>query len=261
MIPTLFEIPLPFGFSSLPIHSFGLSMVLAFLAAWKRLFLSLESAGEDPALAERMVTWAAIGGLLGARICYLAAFPSQVIQDPMHAIFGGAGFVFYGGFFGGAFAVWILLRREGKSFLRFADLTAPCLAVGYAVGRVGCQLSGDGDYGKATDLPWAVGYRLGVVPTPEGVVVHPAPVYESLSALSIAVLLVFLTNRRSLPGRGQIFGLYLILSAVSRFLVEYIRIEPEVLGSLTQAQSWSIGLVIVGSLLIARARGPKAVAN
>ena len=78
MIPTLFEIPLPFGWGSLPVHSFGMCMVLTFVAAWKRLYLSLEADGQDTALAERMVTWAAVGGIVGARLSYLLSFPSEL---------------------------------------------------------------------------------------------------------------------------------------------------------------------------------------
>ena len=254
MIPTLFEIPLPFGWQSLPVHSFGFSMVLCFLAAWRRLYISLEQAGEDPELAERMVTWAAIGGILGARVGYLISYPGEVISDPLGTIFGGAGFVFYGGFIGGALAVYILLRRIGHNFWRFSDIVAPCLAVGYAVGRVGCQLSGDGDYGMASDLPWAMSYALGVVPTPEGMLVHPAPVYESLMALLIAFVLVSDSVREKLAGNGQLFGLYLLLAAVARFLVEVVRIEPRVMGPLTQAQLVALALASVGIFLIAKSK-------
>lgn len=257
MIPKLIEIPLPFG--SLPIYSFGVSMVLCFLAAWRCLEQQLKRAGEPPELAERMITWAAIGGIVGARICYILTFPHEFLAAPIATAFGGAGFVFYGGFIGGAFAVWLLLRKEKKSFLKMSDLTAPSLAVGYAVGRIGCQLSGDGDYGKESSLPWAMSYAHGVVPTPPGVLVHPTPVYETIVSLAIAMLLLWLGKKsfRFLAVNGALFGVYLMLSAVARFLVEFIRIEPIVLLSLTEAQV--IGLIMFGIGLWLFARRPSVV--
>lgn len=252
MIPTLLEIPVP-GLGTLPIHSFGLMMVLGFLAALRRLQLSLASAGEDPLLGEQMLTWAAIGGIVGARLGYIASYPGEFMRDPLGTLFAGAGFVFYGGFLGGAFAVWWLLRRREKDFWAMSDLTAPALAVGYAVGRVGCQLSGDGDYGRESDLPWAMGYPDGVVPTPAGMLVHPAPVYETFGALLIALILISPRVSRKLSGRGQLFGLYLALSAAARFAVEGVRIEPRIFAGLTQAQLFAIAIFGCGSALLLNA--------
>ena len=257
MIPVVIDIPLPFGLH-LPAHSFGLLMVLCFLAGWKRLYLSLAEAGEDPALAERMITWAAIGGILGARLFYVLSFPEELIHNPLRAIFSGAGFVFYGGFLGGAFAVWLLLRRVGRPFWHFSDLTAPTLALGYAVGRVGCQLSGDGDYGIPSTVPWAMSYSLGIVPTPAGVLVHPTPVYETFMALVITYVLLMPAIKKLLGLPGQRFGLYLILSAIARFVVEELRIEPRVWGSLTQAQVTGLVLALCGIILIIWPRRSRA---
>jgi phosphatidylglycerol:prolipoprotein diacylglycerol transferase len=244
MIPVLFQLG-PF-----PVHSFGLMMVLGFLAAWCCLYQQLKAAGEDPAFAERMVTWAGVGGIVGARLFYLISFPTELMERPLATIFGGAGFVFYGGFFGGAFAVWLLVRKQRMDFWQLADLTAAPLAIGYAIGRIGCQLSGDGDYGAPSALAWAIGYPLGVVPTPLGLRVHPTPVYETFGALAIAGLLVWMLNQGKLGGRGQLFGVYLLLSALARFLVEIIRVEPRVIGPLTQAQIESLIVLIVGTLLL-----------
>ncbi len=246
MIPTIIAL------GPLAIHSFGLMLVLALVAGWRTLFLSLLAAGENPALAERMVFWAGIGGVGGARLLYLISFASEVAADPLGAIFGGAGFVFYGGLIGGTLAVYILLRRVKKPFWRYADLVAPALAVGYAVGRIGCQLSGDGDYGLPTALPWGFSYLHGVVPTAPGVLVHPTPIYETLSALVIAWILLELQRSRLANRTGYIFGTYLALSAIARYGVEMLRIEPVVYAGLTEAQLISIALVLLGSFLMIR---------
>lgn len=261
MIPNVFEVPLPFGLGPLPIHSFGLMMVLAFLAAWQRLFLSLKAAGEDPAMAEQMVTWAAVGGIVGARLGYIVSYPKEFFEAPLQMAFGGAGFVFYGGLFGGAFAVWLFLKLRHRAFFPMSDIVAPCLAVGYAVGRIGCQLSGDGDYGRISALPWSMEYSLGVVPTLPGELHHPAPVYETFLALAITWLLISSWAQTKFSRTGQLFGLYLLLSACARFLVEIIRVEPRVYGELTQAQVVSICLCLIGILLIALPRRQKLSAK
>lgn len=255
MIPVLFSI------GPIPINAFGLMMVCAFFAAWRLLWLNLRRAGEPVELAEDMVMYAAIGGIAGARIDYLLSFPEEFMRDPLGAAFGGAGFVFYGGLIGGFLAVWIFLRIKGKPFLPYADLTCPVLALGYAVGRIGCHLSGDGDYGIPSNLPWAVSYSLGVVPTPPGVRVHPTPVYETLAAFAVTALLLSLLFRHSFKKPGQLFGLYFILSAICRFLVEFIRIEPVVAWGLTQAQLAAIGCSLFGLVLMSGVLSPKTTAS
>lgn len=248
MIPTLFSIG-PF-----PIHSFGLMVVLACLAAWRALYMALEHAGRRPELAERMVTHAAISGILCARLGFLFTFQNELFAHPLATIFSSAGFVFHWGFVGGVIALWILLRKEKEDFLTMADLSGPALAIGYGVGRIGCQLSGDGDYGRPTTLPWAMEYPLGVVPTPPGIAVHPTPVYETMGAMVIAALLLSPWVVRTLTRPGQRFGLYLLLTALARFLVEFVRVEPIIWAPFTQAQLMSFALapIALGLLLFPR---------
>lgn len=248
MIPTLFSIG-PF-----PIHSFGLMVVLACVAAWRSLFLELEAAGRRVELAERMVTRAAIAGIICARLGFLFTFHNELFAHPMETIFSSAGFVFHWGFVGGVVSLWLLLRKENEDFLSMADLSGPALAIGYGIGRIGCQLSGDGDYGRPSNLPWAMEYPLGVVPTPPGVAVHPTPIYETIGALMIAAILLAPWVRRTLKGKGQRFGLYLLLTALARFLVEYVRVEPVILPPLTQAQLMSLLLAPIAAVLLVRGR-------
>jgi len=126
--------------------------------------------------------------------------------------------------------------------LQVADAAGICLAIGYAVGRIGCQLAGDGDYGIPTDLPWAMAYPDGVVPTFEKV--HPTPVYETLSHLGIFGLLWATRLRLQTPGLS--FCLYLVLAGTARFLVEFIRINQKVLWGLSDAQLLSVVMIVVG---------------
>jgi len=248
MIPEILSI------GPLTLHSFGLMMVLTFLAGWKRLEISLEDGGYQGTHAEPMVVYAAIGGVIGARVLFILANFSAFLAAPIEMIITGAGFIFYGGFIGGFLAVVFYLRKNSLPFFKMADIVAPALAIGYGVGRIGCQLSGDGDYGKVTDLPWAMSYSLGAVPTAPGVLVHPAPVYESLAAFFICWLLLNRSEAFSWKP-GSLFGLYLILMSIERFLVEIIRIEPLVGAGLTQAQWIAIFISLFGLLLIFRPAG------
>jgi phosphatidylglycerol:prolipoprotein diacylglycerol transferase len=130
------------------------------------------------------------------------------------------------------------------------DAAAVPLAIGYAVGRIGCQLSGDGDYGVASDLPWAMAYPEGTVATTEEV--HPTPVYETLAMGTVAIVLWRLRDRLA---PGGLFALYLVLAGIERLLIELIRRNDSVVAGLTLAQLVSIAMIAAGSAwLVARRR-------
>lgn len=131
------------------------------------------------------------------------------------------------------------------------DLVAPALALGYAIGRIGCQLSGDGDYGKPSHLPWAMGYPHGTVPTAPGVRVQPTPVYETL-AMSAVALVLWRMRDRYRP--GLLFALYLVAAGVERFVIEFLRRNPHVFAGLTAAQIESLVVIVVGAGAAAFAR-------
>jgi phosphatidylglycerol---prolipoprotein diacylglyceryl transferase len=250
MIPELLQIPIPFTGFSLPVYTFGFFMLCCFLGAMKLLEKQLEEVSFDTGIAEQLVTWAAIGGILGARILSIFSHPEALLNDPVGTIFSSSGFVFYGGFLGGFIGVMWVLKRNKLSPLAMSDVIAAPLAFGYGIGRIGCQLSGDGDYGHASSLPWAMNYAYGVVPVYE--TVHPTPVYETMGAFLLTWILISSVTRHYFRYQGQLFGLYLVISAVFRFMVEFLRIEPIVGLGLTQAQLFSLFLLITGMVFILR---------
>ena len=140
-----------------------------------------------------MVFAALIGGLVGSRLDYMIQNWDSASDDLLGTLFGGTGLVWLGGAIGGALAVIIWARWRGFLELRMFDAAAPALALGYAIGRVGCQLSGDGDYGRATDLPWGMAYPEGTVRTLQEV--HPTPIFETLAMGLIALALWNLRDR------------------------------------------------------------------
>ena len=245
----------------IPIHVFGLMLALAFLAAGHVLGREFARKGYDEDLASSGVLWCAAGSLIGARLWLVVEDWESFVRDPIGLLFTGSGFVFYGGLIGGALAMTFFFRRHGIPWWRGADAVAPALVLGQAIGRVGCQLSGDGDWGTVTNMPWGMAYPYAVVgwPYPPGVRVHPTPVYETLAYLAIFALLW--RWRRTPQPDGTIFCWYLVLASGARFFVEFLRVNPVVVGNLTSAQLTSIVLVTVGAArLVAQQRWRAAAA-
>ncbi|SEH12538.1 prolipoprotein diacylglyceryl transferase [Thermoleophilum album] len=233
------------------LQTFGLAMAAAFLAAAALGARRFAELGRSPDLAWELGVAALVGGVVGARAYFLIEHWDEVRGDLVGEVFAGTGLVWYGGLLGGALAVaaWAAHRRALGSWLLGA-VTAP-LALGYAIGRIGCQLSGDGDYGIRSDLPWAMAYPHGTVPTTERV--HPTPIYETLTmGLVAAGLWVF----RDRVAPTKLFAWYLVLAGSERFLVEFVRRNSPVVAGLTAAQLIALALSLVGAaiLLASRAR-------
>ncbi len=240
MYPHLFEI------GPLQIHSFGAMVALAFMAALFLINKELKRKGLDPELGSSIITAAMVGGLIGGKLYFvLFETPSFTSWGQLFkSVFSGSGLTFYGGFIVAAgAAVWVIRRRR-VAILPVADILGIGLSMGYAIGRIGCQLAGDGDYGVPTDLPWGMAYPDGVVPTLDKV--HPTPVYETLMGLATCGILWVSRKRITIPGLS--FCLYLFLTGLARFMVEFIRINSKVLWGLSDAQLISLAMIAVGAL-------------
>ena len=235
--------PVLFSILGLDIQTYGLSKALAALAGAFLLGRAFERRGFRKDVAHSLVLWATFVGFAAAKVYYLAEqFPDISGHD-----LGGTGFTWYGGLLGGVAAALVVARRNGLPVPDVAGLAAVPLTVAYGIGRLGCLLSGDGTYGRPTDLPWGMSFPNGVVAT--DVPVHPTPLYEALAAVVIAVLLARFARHVSLP---VVFGGYLVLSGAARFLVEYLRINDAVLLGLTQPQLWALASIAVGLAIALR---------
>ena len=227
----------------LSIKTFGVTFALGFIACWGLVARRLRELGKPVDWSYEIIFAALVGGVVGARAYYLIQNYDRVRHDLLGSVFSGSGLVWYGGAIGGAIGVIAWMRWRRTLELRMLDMCAIALALGYGIGRIGCQLSGDGDYGIRSDLPWAMGYPHGTVPTPAGVRVQPTPIYETAAMCLLAYLLWRLRDR---VRPGVIFALYLLLSGLERFLVEFIRRNSEVLVGLTAPQLESVALCAVG---------------
>jgi phosphatidylglycerol---prolipoprotein diacylglyceryl transferase len=246
-------LPILFQFGPLTIYSFGVFMALAAVAAAWVVHAELKRNGYNPELASTMVFAAAIGGLLGARLLFIVEDWSNFLRSPWDYIFTGAGFTWYGGFLGGVLGVTWVVRKNNIPWLKAADIAAPALAIAYGVGRLGCHVAGDGDWGTVTDVPWGVAYTNAIigwvdpstgVPYPPGVRVHPTPIYEFLQSLIIFAILWALRKKEYTP--GTMFWLYLALAGVARLMVEFWRLNPVLAFGLTEAQWFGVLTIIVG---------------
>jgi phosphatidylglycerol:prolipoprotein diacylglycerol transferase len=225
------------------IKTFGVMFALGFLACGAVVARRLRELERPADWAYEIVFAALIGGVVGARAYYLIENFSAVKHDLLGSVFSGSGLVWYGGAIGGAIGVIGWMRWRDVLELRMLDMCATALALGYAIGRIGCQVSGDGDYGIRSSLPWAMGYPHGTVPTPPGVRVQPTPIYETVAMCLLAYLLWSLRDR---VRPGVIFALYLLGSGFERFLVEFVRRNSEVFAGLTPPQLESLALMVIG---------------
>jgi len=237
VLPELFSIG-PFT-----LHSFGAMMAISLVVPWWFLREDLRDRGLDPASAFWLMLGAGVGGVAGAKIWY-------VLDNPGEPLLSGSGLTWYGGLIGGVSGVILAALYLRLPLGEIANAAAAPLAIGYGIGRIGCQLAGDGDYGSPTSLPWGMSYPDGTVPTDQ--VVHPTPLYEIAAMVVLFWLLWRLRGRVTAP--WALFGVYCVLAGLERFLIEFIRRNSEVAAGLTAAQLVSVGLVALGAALFFLAR-------
>ncbi len=252
-----------FGFEFHPvINSYGFMLMMAFYSCYYFLNKDLKEMGYDSKLAADIVFAAAVGGILGSKIYYLIENLDRVIADPTGMIFSGAGLVFLGGLMGGTLGVTWVLKKNKLQWFKFADVVAPLLMLGYAIGRVGCLLVGD-DYGKPTHLPWGISFPDGLPPStyrvfqtyypwinlegfdPGVLTVHPTQIYETILGLGIFYFLY--QKRKTVTVAGSLFFTYLIFAGSERFIIEFFRVNTKYLFGLSGSQLISICMIGIGA--------------
>jgi phosphatidylglycerol:prolipoprotein diacylglycerol transferase len=257
MIPVLFEI------GPIRLHSFGLMLGIGFLLGSYILSLELRRKKLDHNIAATVTLIAAATGIAGAKVLHLIENWSSFMADPVGMAFNPGGLTWYGGFLLGMFSVILYVRKKKVPLLKFLDALGIAIMIAYGVARLGCHLAGDGDYGFPTDLPWGTNYERGTYPPsqamapfpeitrqyPGGVVpdntpMHPTPVYETILGL-IGFAFMWRIRTRPFPP-GKMFAIYLMLSSVFRFGVEFLRLNPRLAIGLSEAQLFSIPLFLLG---------------
>jgi phosphatidylglycerol---prolipoprotein diacylglyceryl transferase len=265
----------------LTLPTFGLMVATAMACAYFVLRADILRRGIAPdhaaaaATAEAFIAFPCLAGIAGAKIYHELQTPREFLAHPLQHMLSQYGFAWFGGLLAGFAAyAWLAWMRR-IPLLEMLDAGSPAAALGYGIGRIGCFLSGDGDYGIPTSLPWGMSFPNGLVPTTDRV--HPTPLYELIVACAIAWWLWRLGARqmaarspssakpdakaRATAGaadnaalqifapRGAVFAAYLILTGVARFLVEFIRINPRSFLGMSNAQAAGLFSAIVGIAL------------
>jgi phosphatidylglycerol---prolipoprotein diacylglyceryl transferase len=261
----------------LQIPTFGLMVATAMVVAYYVLRADLARRGiaaKDSGTAEAFIAVPCLAGIVGAKLYHVLESPRELFADPVGELFSRYGLAWFGGLLAGFAAFMWLARRRKIALLTIVDAGSPAAAIGYGIGRIGCLLSGDGDYGQPTSLPWGMSFPHGLVPTTQTCVawgwpancrVQPTPIYEFIVACLIAWVLWRLGARQLAgtrghegsqdlkksvaPPQGGVFAAYLVLTGVARFLVEFIRINPRSFFGLTNAQAASLASIAAGFVL------------
>jgi phosphatidylglycerol:prolipoprotein diacylglycerol transferase len=255
--------PRLFSIGPFTVYSYGLMLGVAFIVANVLLVKELKRKGIDPNYGSTITLLAMVFGVAGSKLLYLLENLDAFLISPMHMTFSPAGLTWYGGLIVATLAIWVYSRRKRIPFLALCDAASPGLMIAYGIGRIGCHLAGDGDYGVPTNLPWAMEYSGGTFPpsvafkdfpeivsrygvngvVPDTILVHPAPLYEFVMAALLFAVLWKLRTR--LAGNGRLFMIYLMLTGAARFLVEFVRVNPRLALGLSEAQIISAALVLV----------------
>jgi phosphatidylglycerol:prolipoprotein diacylglycerol transferase len=273
MFPILMRLPFP-EFTLGPwhlgptvtVHTYGFLLAVAFLVGLWVASRQARRAGLDAARVTDMAVWVLIAGLVGAKLLlvivdwrYFTASPRQlssVIQS------GG---VFYGGLIGGALVAWWYARRHALPGWRTADVLAPGVVVGQAIGRLGCFAAGC-CWGKASSVPWAVTftdvYAARAVGTPMDTPLHPSQLYEAMATFLIFAFLLWLAPRKRF--HGQVALSYVALYSAARFALEFLRGDPDrgswLGGVVSTSQFIALVLLFGAALLLPRVRRSQGIA-
>ena len=254
--------PFAYRIGPLQITGFGIAILLCFVVAQSVAQRELVRRGHDPEPMSDMIFAALVGGLLGAKLYYV------VVLGHWDAIFDRGGFVYWGGFIGGALAVLAVVRYKRAGVMKMADVSAPALAGAYAIGRTGCWAIGD-DYGRPWNGALAVAFPDGAPPSTAAIMAHDFGIVLPQGTNPAAVLSVYPTQllevvlglvmfgvlwrmRDHEHAEGWLFGVYLVLSGAERFAVEFLRAKDDrLVAGLTYAQLIALGIAAIGLLILA----------
>ena len=250
MYPVLFRI------GSFEITSFGALVAVGALVGLWIFRRELRLAGFPESASDTGLA-GVFGGVAGAKLLWV--FEHSAEAPFFDLLFSRGGMSWFGGFAGGLLAGIFLMWRRRLPIIAVLSAATPGLAIGHAIGRVGCLLVGD-DYGQPTDLPWGIAFPQGLPPT--DVPVHPTMMYEAVVLVPFAWMLIRL--RRAGTSDRTVLGTYLAGAGAIRFVIEFLRINERVLGPLSVAHVASLMAMAIGLILLmtgAASREPQAVSR
>jgi len=238
--------PVLFRLGSFEVTSFGVMVAIGALVGLWIFRGELERSGLPESATDAAVA-GVLGGLVGAKLLWTIEHASEA--PLMDLLLSRGGMSWFGGLAGGLGAGLTVMRWRRLPIISTLAAAAPGLAAGHAIGRIGCFLVGD-DYGRPSDLPWAVAFPKGLPPTE--LPVHPTQLYEA-AALAVVTWALLRWRHSGVPD-AVIVGRYLLLAGSIRFAIEFIRVNVRVLGPLTLAHLVSLALIAAGAVMLARSR-------
>ena len=243
--------PILIKFGNFAIYSYGLMMAIAFIVGITLARKEAERVGQDPEKILDLSFYILIGAVIGSRLFYVFTDPQTFLSDPIEIfrIWNG-GLVFYGGFIMAVVVAVVYVRRTGLSFWQIADIMSPGLAVGQAIGRIGCLFAGC-CYGKVCDRPWAITFHHSDSLAPLGLPLHPTQLYSVFSDFSIFVVLWLFRKKTWFP--GQLFWVYVLLYGITRPIVEIFRGDfrgSTVFGIFSISQAIGISLAVTAGVML-----------
>ncbi len=217
--------PLLLELGPIKLYSYGLMMAIGFFLAIHWGMRRALRYGVSSEFISNLSWILVLGGIIGGRAAYLAVEESidELFSLKFFEVWQG-GMVFYGGFILAVIGALFYSRKHNVPFLTVADILSPCIALGHALGRVGCLLAGC-CFGKQCDLPWAIEFTHPLSLAPLHIRLHPTQIYESLGNFIVIALLLLIERKQKF--RGQIFAIYLVLYAILRASVEVFRGDVE----------------------------------
>lgn len=251
-------LPIPLPFLKEGISTFAILMLTAFLVGSKLLANEYKRRGLSVEVADNAIFLGVLGTLVGAKIFYIFEIWDQIfvvpgmnwfplthwygfreLNDPAckvcqeaygfwSSLFSGGGLVFYGGFLFGAFFIYLYFRKNKLDYGTYYDGMAPAMAMGYAIGRLGCFVSGDGCYGYATDanIPLLTFTFQGAMPS--GVPVWNTPVMESIISFLYFLYFHYYARFQNFK-KWSLFFQYLVLHGLARLCIEFLRVNKAVI--------------------------------
>ena len=266
------HVPFKFAIGPLQLTGFGFAMMAAFGVGHWVAQQVLAQRGDDPEIMHDVTFAALVGTIIGGKIYY------AILQHSVQALWGRAGFVYWGGFMGSVLLCAAIVRYRRAPFLRISDGTAVGIAAGYSIGRTGCWAVGD-DYGRVWSGPLAVAFPDGAPRTTAAIMnaeyhanlppwiapdtimsVYPTQLLEVVLGFLMFAILWRLRHHAHRP--GWLFGMYCVLAGIERFIVEFFRAKSDMVGAVTSAQLVAVGVTAVGVILLAarRAQTPRLAA-
>jgi phosphatidylglycerol:prolipoprotein diacylglycerol transferase len=215
MNPILIEI------GPITIHSYGFFIAMAFLAGILIIIREAKQRGLPHQIVSDLSFYIILSAIVGSRLLYVLLNPGYFLEHPLQILmFWKGGLVFLGGGLAATAVVIWFLRKHEQPFWDWADAIAPGLALGQAIGRIGCLMAGC-CYGKQCDLPWAITFSDPNSLAPVHIALHPTQLYHSLAGLLTFIILML--AKRYLPHKGQLMGLLFVLYSIFRFGIEFFR--------------------------------------